>query len=102
MSDRFEDIKQMYDMELASDDPNSPAVWLIKEVERLRAARIADLEEIISLGHHLGATEHVQKSKHTDADKITWKAHKLAWGLRFSYNNGEKCPDCEGFRWNHG
>jgi hypothetical protein len=46
MTDRLPDIKQLYDMELAADDSNSPAVWLIKEVERLRAERAEVIEEL--------------------------------------------------------
>jgi hypothetical protein len=46
MTDRLAEIKQLYDMELAVENPNSPAVWLIKEVERLRAERTEVIEEL--------------------------------------------------------
>lgn len=103
MPDRLEEIKNAYAVD-ATTQPDafkqSHIGWLIAEVERLREARISDLEEVVRFGKHYGATEHVRHSKGTPADKVIWKAHKLAMGLRFN-QTGEKCPGCEGFRWVH-
>lgn len=99
MEDRLKDIKEVLHAKVYGP-AISDVSWLVSEVERLRAARIADLESVVAYGKHLGASEHVQCSKRTVGDDVVWKAHKLAAALRFN-ETGEKCSGCGGFRWVH-
>lgn len=79
--DRLAAIKRIW----GSSAANSDICWLIEEVDRLREARIADLDYVVNHCKHVGLGDNI----------VALTAHKKADGLRYLYKN-ERCSKDNG------